>query len=548
MSHARRVPYATSEATAATYAAVAATREPIVWAHSHSFAHQWRARSRWSRDASALGAVVPWVMARLDERGDGEFVLTAPQRGGSSALLHAGPPWEPLQTSTRNVSVAEILSDGAAAQRFYYSGSLHHDAATAHWHADALTADLAPLEPLALLDVPPLLPDDPIQPPAQAGASARPINRTSMRLWLTSGGVLARTHYDKSHNVLCVLHGSKQIVLWPPAELPSLHLYPAVHAAHRQSQVSSLRHATLHAALDARTTDTVHIDTSPTLSLPGVVGDFHLLDAAALLGRGDARSAELTEGTCMYIPPYFPRSHGMPSSPYLPWCHVAGSCMYIPPYWAHLVYSPSASVSLAAFSTSWEQARWARSGWMAAPLGRFQSGGLCTKARGAALLVAAFVHSCAPLLVADGRINGRTPRGFLATLYAARYAPLYGVLHDDAPLGAAVGEHSSSASLAACLAASADHPLPPDAPERDAALRGRVRAFGARMAALLTDADPAAGGRRYERGVALELAADYVEEIAGWACGATGAWRLLRLLAQTEETDVGHVVVVERRP
>jgi hypothetical protein len=32
----------------------------------------------------------------------------------------------------------------------------------------------------------------------------------------------------------------------------------------------------------------------------------------------------------------------------------------------------------------------------------------------------------------------------------------------------------------------------------------------------------------------------YVEEIAGWACGADGAWRLLRLLALTEETDVGH--------
>ena len=60
------------------------------------------------------------------------------------------------------------------------------------------------------------------------------------------------------------------------------------------------------------------------------------------------------------------------------------------------------------------------------------------------------------------------------------------------------------------------------------------------MAALLTRPDPAANGRSFDRGVAAELAADYVEELAGWACGADGAWRLVRLLASTDETDVGH--------
>ena len=61
---------------------------------------------------------------------------------------------------------------------------------------------------------------------------------------------------------------------------------------------------------------------------------------------------------------------------------------------------------------------------------------------------------------------------------------------------------------------------------------------------LLTEPDAAANGRQYDRGVAAELAADYVEEGAGWACGADGAWRLLRLLARTHETDIAHVTVM----
>ena len=70
--------------------------------------------------------------------------------------------------------------------------------------------------------------------------------------------------------------------------------------------------------------------------------------------------------------------------------------------------------------------------------------------------------------------------------------------------------------------------------------RRRVRAFGASIADLLVEADETAGWRRFSAGVASELAADYVEELAGWACGADGAWRLLRLLATTEETDLEH--------
>jgi hypothetical protein len=165
-------------------------------------------------------------------------------------------------------------------------------------------------------------------------------------------------------------------------------------------------------------------------------------------------------------------------------------------------------------------------------------GGVCSKARGAALLISAFVHACAPVLHAGGGVGGAplSPRAFLARVFASRFAPLYGSLHD--PSEAAAGP--SADALSDCLATPPVDDATTNAPELDPQLRQRIRAFAASVAALLTEPDTTAigGPRRYTPGVAAELAADYVEELAGWACGADGAWRLLRLLALTEETDV----------
>ena len=471
---------------------------------------------------ATLSSLVPWAVARLDER-DGEFILTAPNRGGEQPLLHAAPAWEALRPPVRNVSIATILTedDGLAdatvprreasvadghpprtRTHYYYSGSLQ-DATTAHWRTEILLEDLSPRDALLLRDAPPLKPRDSPQPPA-ASRSSVPRNYTSLRLWLTSANVLARAHYDKSHNVLCVVRGRKRIVLWPPEELPALHLYPAVHAAHRQSQVSTTRLPPVRAALE-EAEDSATAPSAP--SLRGVVGEYALLDARALLGLRGAVGAELTHGECLYTPPY----------------------------WAHAVYSPEPSVALAAFSTSWEQARWARSAWFLAPLGRFAAGGVCSRARGAALLISSFIHACAPILVRPSSAGGgaTSPRAFLARVFAARFAPLYGGLHEPSTTTAG----PSSQALSDCLAAA---PQSPDAPELDADLRQRIRSLGAAVASLLTEADPAAPGgpRAFSVGVAMELAADYVEELAGWACGAEGAWRLLRLLALTEETDL----------
>ena len=240
-------------------------------------------------------------------------------------LLHVAPPWEPLHTPTRNVSVvpssrepyqqhceatarrpADLRlpspSSPPPSQRLYYSGSLSEES-TAHWQTRAIVEELSPMDALLLRDASALYPSDSPQPPPSRGgsgasSSALPANRTSLRLWLTSADVLARAHYDKSHNILCVIRGTKRLVLWPPEELPSLHLYPAVHAAHRQSQVSLTRLGPVRTALESANAPGpgagaggMEADGNAPLplgrtapSLSGVAGEFSLVDPHALLG------------------------------------------------------------------------------------------------------------------------------------------------------------------------------------------------------------------------------------------------------------------------
>ena len=180
------------------------------------------------------------------------------------------------------------------------------------------------------------------------------------------------------------------MLLWPPGALPDLHLYPATHTAFRQSQVP------LGAAAAAAAQPPGSPAARAMATLPGF----------ASAGLGAAVGVDLEPGDCVYIPPY----------------------------WGHGVYSVEPSVSLASFSTSWEQARWAssplhlpstsplshiishisprylqarwaRSGWIAAPLGRFAHAP-CDRARGGVLVLLAFLRAMAPAL-------GVGPRAFI---------------------------------------------------------------------------------------------------------------------------------------
>ena len=92
-------------------AAAALKRIPVLWPRGLSPSRAWHAVLDWQSD-EMFSELVPWAVARVNAREGGEFVLTAPQRGGALPLLHVAPPWEPLKTATRNVSVTEIFGGG----------------------------------------------------------------------------------------------------------------------------------------------------------------------------------------------------------------------------------------------------------------------------------------------------------------------------------------------------------------------------------------------------------------------------------------------------
>ena len=245
----------------------AATRRPALW--RKSFVAEWRAL-RW--DADVLGERIPWALAR-SQAASAEFVLVAPDRGGSAPLLSRA--LEPLAQTMRNASVPTILG-GTRDAPLYLSGTLGGER-TQHWQTELLLDELEPHAPLQLDDTPPLLPSDTPRPPPALEASV-PQNKTTLRLWGGSAGVLARTHYDKGHNLFAQVRGGKALLLWEPEALPTLHLYPAVHAAYRQSQVPLASAAVASA------------------------------ERFPLFGRAEPMLAVLQPGDLLYIPPYFPHA------------------------------------------------------------------------------------------------------------------------------------------------------------------------------------------------------------------------------------------------
>jgi len=331
----------------------------------------------------------------------------------------------------------------------------------------------------------------------------------------------------ESHNVFAQLVGRKRVLLWPPSALPTLHLYPAVHAAYRQSQIPLRAAAGASKGLGRSIADRM-MEAYPLASRSlravdaasaGTAASVAVLQPGQDEPRGEAAGeASVVEGASAPPPLVEASDEGAVSVELAP-----GECLYIPPYWAHAVLSVDASVSLAAFSTSWEQARWSRSGWLAAPLGRF-SGSRCARARGVTLLLAAFLRVLLPSLPPP---QPSSPRQFLARLYAARFQPLFGSLAESHPRAAP----PPAVELAACLSAQ------PTDGEADAELRRRVVEFAASLAALLTQPDREWGGRRFESGIVAELAADYVEELLGWPSGAEDVAVMLQLLATPGVTD-----------
>ncbi|KAH9602751.1 hypothetical protein KSS87_023039 [Heliosperma pusillum] len=61
---------------------------------------------------------------------------------------------------------------------------------------------------------------------------------SSINLWMNNSQSRSSTHYDPHHNLLCVVAGCKQVVLWPPSSGPLLYPMPIYGEASNHSSVS----------------------------------------------------------------------------------------------------------------------------------------------------------------------------------------------------------------------------------------------------------------------------------------------------------------------
>ncbi|XP_004290635.1 PREDICTED: uncharacterized protein LOC101308336 isoform X2 [Fragaria vesca subsp. vesca] len=59
----------------------------------------------------------------------------------------------------------------------------------------------------------------------------------SVNLWMNNAQARSSTHYDPHHNLLCVVSGCKQVVLWPPSATPVLYPMPIYGEASNHSSV-----------------------------------------------------------------------------------------------------------------------------------------------------------------------------------------------------------------------------------------------------------------------------------------------------------------------
>lgn len=61
---------------------------------------------------------------------------------------------------------------------------------------------------------------------------------SSINLWMNNAQARSSTHYDPHHNLLCIVSGWKQVVLWPPSASPSLYPMPIYGEASNHSSVT----------------------------------------------------------------------------------------------------------------------------------------------------------------------------------------------------------------------------------------------------------------------------------------------------------------------
>ncbi|XP_065638574.1 lysine-specific demethylase JMJ31 isoform X3 [Quercus suber] len=73
----------------------------------------------------------------------------------------------------------------------------------------------------------------------------------SINLWMNYAQARSSTHYDPHHNLLCLVAGCKQVVLWPPFATPMLYPLPIYGEASNHRAKYAMEHSqkvVLHAS------------------------------------------------------------------------------------------------------------------------------------------------------------------------------------------------------------------------------------------------------------------------------------------------------------
>ncbi|KAG8389298.1 hypothetical protein BUALT_Bualt02G0214800 [Buddleja alternifolia] len=60
----------------------------------------------------------------------------------------------------------------------------------------------------------------------------------AVNLWMNNARTRSSTHYDPHHNLLCIISGYKQVILWPPSACPSLYPLPLYGEASNHSAIA----------------------------------------------------------------------------------------------------------------------------------------------------------------------------------------------------------------------------------------------------------------------------------------------------------------------
>ncbi|XVF32504.1 hypothetical protein REPUB_Repub17cG0088600 [Reevesia pubescens] len=63
-------------------------------------------------------------------------------------------------------------------------------------------------------------------------------NLSSINLWMNNAQARSSAHYDPNHNLLCIVTGRKQVVLWPPSASPMLYPMPIYGEASNHGSVA----------------------------------------------------------------------------------------------------------------------------------------------------------------------------------------------------------------------------------------------------------------------------------------------------------------------